>query len=178
MNNSFSSQSARQIQIAIGRAASAVLADEYAETTPIPTRVSGVPALQVLFYRESGPPGDRKVSAPDYCMRISPSTGQVQRFWACGPDDFGIAGQPRPVPGAGIPSGMTAEEFVRKQDRLLDIGNDVWDAYFRSNGEDRLDRDLAKEYLVLFLETTRAEIVPWVVESSPDFFEWIKKRSE
>jgi hypothetical protein len=174
-NNHF--LSADELRKIAGATSGAVLPDEDADTLPVPHKDAdhGLVIL-VLYYRESGPPRQRTVKPPHHAMFLDPRSGKVLRFWACRPEDLGIEMPPKPVPGAGIPAGMTSEEFLTKRQRFLDISPAVWEAF--ASGATELPnniRSLIEEYKSLFLQITKAEVAPFYVEAAPDFFGWLEQ---
>jgi hypothetical protein len=169
-------KSAHELRRIVGSVAGAVLPDEIAQTLPIPKKSKSALVIQVLFYREGGPPGNRKVSLPHYAMYLDPVTGKVLRFWAIRPQEMGISEPLQAVPGAGIdPPNMTGMEFFHLRERLLDISAEVWEAY--ASGKTDFDESkgaLIREYRSIFLRITKKEVAPFYVMSSPDFFEWLR----
>lgn len=165
---------AADIKDIAGQTASSVLPDEAAETVPVPVRIGNGFAIQILFYREFGAPGTRRVQPPDHCMWVHPESGKVLRFWACKPAEIGLENGVPVIPGAGTPQGMTAESYATKEERLLAISSSVWSAFLE--GKTPIDPDrsqLAREYRRLFLETTKAEVAGFTVAAASDFFHWL-----
>lgn len=169
-------KSAHEVRTIVGSVTAAVLPDETASTLPIPKRTESALVIQVLFYRESGPPGNRKVSLPHYAMYLDPVTGKVLRFWAIHPQDVGITEPLQAVPGAGIdPPTMTGMEFFHLRQRLLDISAGVWGAYASGRTDfDDATRAVIREYEGIFLRITKKEVAPFYVMSSPHFFTWLR----
>lgn len=171
-------KSAQEIRIAAGKAAAATLPDEAAETLPVPRCIDGEYVIQILYYRERGNPGNRRVEPPDHCMRLDPWSGQVLRFWGCTPSEIGIEQGMLGIPGAGFPIGMTAQEFIAKEERLVTISTSVWRAFFDGRvPTDATTLDLVREYRRLFLETNKAEVANYTVAAAPDFFQWLEAAS-
>lgn len=161
------------IKDAAGRVASRVLPDEVAETFPLPLKSNGRDYFQILYYREAGPPGKRIVHAPHYCMRLDAYTAEVVRFWNCTPDEIGIGHAP-PFDPPGIREGMTAEEFVEKDEQLASLSPHVARLFF----DESTDLDLrsiatVKEYFELLLEINSKDQATFMINASPDFFSWL-----
>lgn len=174
MTNPKQLKTATEILTIAGKTASSILPDEAAETLPVPRRVNERFVIQILYYREFGSPGERRVEAPDHCMWLEPESGKVIRFWACALDELGIPNRPDAVPGAGIRPGMTAEEYTRNHERIAAISQSVWAAFIHGGIPDDPDtRRLAREYRRLVLETTKAEVAAYLVAAAPDFFRWL-----
>ena len=172
-------KSADELRKAAGTIAGRVLPDEVAETLPIPLRVGDHLVILILYYRETGPRGRPVVHLPDHAMHLDPVTANVLRFWACRPEDVGIEPPLKPVPGAGIRPGMTSAEFVEKRNRFLAISPHVWELF--ASGAATFDSEssaMVREYLRLFLEITKAEVAPFYVAATPDFFNWLHKIAE
>ena len=175
MTNSQDLKTARDIRELAGRVASVSLPDEMAETLPVPTRVSGTKAIQILYYSEVGRPDHRKVMPPEHCLLLDAESGALLRFWACRPEEFGMTSRPAAVPGAGISADVSVDEYIDKEDRVLEISLPVWREFFAGGvPDDPAMRELAREYRQLFLETTKAEVAPYVVGAAADFFQWLE----
>jgi hypothetical protein len=167
-------KSAQELREIAGSIAAVSLPDEIADTLPVPRRVSGKRAVQILYYRESGPPERRRLTPPEQCLLLDAHSGQLLRFWACRPEELGILPTTPAVPGAGIRDGMTVDEYVEKEERLLAISRPLWQAFFEGAAdEDAATRARALEYQQLFLETNDAEVAKFLVASAPDFFRWL-----
>jgi hypothetical protein len=179
MTNAKQLKTAEEIRLSAGKVASAVLPDEIAETLPVPKRTSGQLAVQILYYRESGRPGNRRVQAPEHCMLLDAESGKLIRFWACTAEELGIDRQSPVVAGAGVRPGMTAEEYSAREDRLLAISQPIWSAFFTGQtSEDSATRALAREYRQLFLESTKAEVAHFVVGAAGEFFKWLEATAQ
>ena len=167
-------KTAQEIRTVAGRAASSVLPDEAAETIPVPKRLDGKSFIQILYYRQVGSPGERKSQPPDHCMLIDPESGKVVRFWRCTPSEIGLDKAPPTIAGAGIQSGMTTEEYVANEERLLAISQPVWKAFFRGSVPDASDtRALVQEYRQLFQQTATAEEAAFTRAAAVEFFQWL-----
>ena len=174
MPNSKEIKTAQEIRELAGRVTAVSLPDEIAETLPVPKRVSGTNAIQILYYREVGVPDKRRVTPPEHCLLLDAESGALLRFWACRPEELGITPRAAAVPGAGVSDQMSIDEYIDKEDRLLDISRPVWQAFFAGGvPDDPATRELAREYRQLFLETTKAEVAPFVVAAAADFFQWL-----
>lgn len=168
--------SVEKLREAAGRAASAVLPDEAAETLPVVTRTEhhGLSVL-IMFFKMSGrPPAPPTVSPPTHAVWLDPRTGKVQRFRACKPEDLGLT-EPLPkVPGAGegIMDGM--EKFLERRDRFFELSPLVWAAF--ESDVVTLDEDMREtvaEYYALFLQIVIPEVAPFYTGGAADFFAWI-----
>jgi hypothetical protein len=161
-----------------GRAASAVLPDEVANTFPVPVLLGGRGLLQILYYRETGSPGQRIIHNPHYCMRLDPYTAQVVRFWPCEPHEIGGDEVPVVVP-PGMPERLTVEDFIKKQRRLASLSPEVIELYF--DNVEQLDLPAVasvKEYYDLFFATHGKKQATFVVNAAPDFFRWLQLHVE
>jgi len=169
-------KSVMDLQESAGTAATAVLPDEVAETFPAPVRSDGHVYIQILYYREVGPPGKRVVHAPHYCMRLDPYTAKVVRFWACSPQEIGIGVNTQSISPPGIRDGMTAEEFTEKVERLSTLSPRVWELFFNNaTPADPQTLAMLEEYRNLFLATHNKEQSKWVIGASREFFSWLEK---
>ena len=168
-------KSAHELREIQGATASAVLPVEVAYTLPFPKKTEAGIMVEVLFYNEKGPPGQRVVSLPHYAMHLDPKTGIILRFWAIRPEEMGIVEPLTPVPGAGIDPNLTSDEFFILRQRFLDISNVVWEAYASGKSEfEASAKAIIKEYETLFLRITKREVAPFYVASSPHFFNWLR----
>jgi hypothetical protein len=167
---------AERIRELAGAAASKALPDELAETLPVPIRVNGVVELLIMFYRETGPPGQRTVNPPDYAMRLDPFTGKVIRLWSCEPEDLGIVDPNAFVEGVGVRPAMGWKEFTTMRKRFLAISPLVWQAWAGgSAGNDPATRELAREYRDLFRAITVGRVAPFYVQAAAPFFSWLNE---
>ncbi len=167
--------SADEIRRIAGSTSAAVLPDEDADTFPIPVRVGGGVVILVMYYKETGRPGQRVVHPPHYAMHLDGETGKVLRFWAVTPDELGIRTPLTPVPGAGTDPAMAVDERIRRRDRFLALSPDLWKAF--AAGSKQVDGAVAaaaREYLDIFLTITKKEVAPFYVGASPAWFEWLR----
>lgn len=164
-----------KLREAAGRAASAVLSDETAETLPVVTRTEhGLSALIMYFAMSGRPPAPPTVKPPSHAMWLDPRTAKVQRFWACKPEDLGLTDPLPKIPGAGdgIMDGM--DKFMARRARFFELSPAVWSAF--DSGATTLDepaREQVAEYYALFLQIVIAPVAPFYTGGAADFFTWI-----
>lgn len=167
--------SVEKLREAAGRAASAVLPDEAAETLPVVTKAEHGLSVLIMFFKMSGrPPAPPTVSPPTHAVWLDPRTGKVQRFRACKPEDLGLT-EPLPkVPGAGdgIMDGM--EKFMERRARFFELSPLVWAAFEDgSTAVSEVARETVAEYYALFLQIVIPEVAPFYTGGAADFFAWI-----
>jgi hypothetical protein len=144
------------------------------ETFPIPVRIGSRVVLLVMYFKVSGRPGNSEIHPPHHAMHIDGETGQILRFWATKPEELGIVGPLKPVPGLG------GEELepVPGQLEKLDFRNahspEVWAAYAAGRTDvDPATAATVKKYRDTFFATTMDRIVPLYLAASPDYFQWL-----
>lgn len=169
------SLSAHEIRDIAARTAATQLPLETAATLPVPLRAEGGLVALVIYFNETGPRTNRVVHPPSHAMRIDAATGKVLRFEATTPEKLGIPQPSVPVPGAGVNRSWTGLQFAQHRDRFLDLSRDVWLAFAAGGTSvDAATRDLAREYLELFLALTTPAVAPFYVGAAKDFFAWLR----
>ncbi len=163
-----------QVREAAGRAASAVLPDEAAETMPVVTGTADGVRVLVLFYRMIGPPRRGTPTLPTHAMWLDPVTAKVVRFAKITPDEVGLRAPLPPVPGVNADmSDMNV--FLDRRARFFAISPDVWEAFAQGaaapSGE---AAGLVTEYWDLFKTLVHPDIAPYYVGAAKDFFDWVR----
>lgn len=162
-----------RVREAAGRAVSAVLPDEIAETMPVATRTpDGVRAL-VLYYRMVGPPPNGKPTLPTHAMHLDPATAKVIRLWKVTPDEVGLRAPLAPVPG--VDADMSdMNRFIDRRARFFAISPDVWEAFAQGGSPSGEGAGLVKEYWTLFRQLVHPSIAPYYTGAAKDFFDWVR----
>lgn len=166
-------QSADELRRIAGAIAAKLLPLEIAQTLPVLVRHGPGFAVIVLFYPETGRPNRRTVSPPTHAMLLDAASGGLIRFWQTSAEELGIVQPCVPVAGAGIPPGMSTDEFIRMRDRFLAISADVWTMFAYPGPPDPTGRELVAEFRLLFLKITKSEVAPFYVGAAAEFFAWV-----
>lgn len=162
-----------RVREAAGRAASAVLPDEIAETMPVATKTPDGAVVLVLFYRMVGPPPRGTPTLPTHAMHLDPASAKVLRFWKVTPDEIGLRGRLPPVPGVDCDmSNMDA--FLDRRARFFAISPDVWEAFAKGGAPSGEDASLVREYWALFSQLVHPTIAPYYTGAAKDFFDWVR----
>lgn len=165
---------AEEIRVIAGKAASAVLPDEVAETLPVVTNTEHGVRVLVLYYRILGRPPQGRPTLPTHAMLIDGRSGKVERFWALAPGELGLTPPLAKVAGAAADM-SNINTFIDRRNRFLELSPDVWLAFeARSASTDAATRAKVEEYWQLFKQITQPDIAAYYTHAAKDFFDWVR----
>lgn len=159
----------RTVLLRLGEAASARIPTGFAHTLPCPLRADPHAPLRCVYYAESGRPGQRTVHPPEWVADLDGASGAVLRFAPCNGEP-GTTPPFIPVPGAGIDPTMDGDTFWRRRERVYDLLPATWEHYARHAPRAPDDDELLRVWWTI----TKAEVAPFQVGVTPDFFHWLR----
>jgi hypothetical protein len=144
------------------------------ETFPIPVRLGSRVVLLVMYYKIQGPRGDCRIDPPHHAMHMDGETGRVLRFWPTKPEELGIHGPLKPVPGLGGKEMDPVPEQLEKYAFRDAHSPEVWAAYAAGRTDvDPATAAMVKQYRDTFFALTMDRVAPLYLAASPDYFQWL-----
>lgn len=147
-----------------------------AQTLPLPTKKGETVAIVILYYNEPFHFGKEIVEPPHHKITIDAGTGEVIENHEVTPPDFGMSqANLEPAEGFGLDPNMTSDEFWYLVDRFYEISPRVWEMYKTQSVQ---NRDILREYHVIFRRIAKAPLVPYYKIVASDLFDWLSKKLE
>jgi hypothetical protein len=157
--------------------ASGTVPDEWRQSLPVPVRRDGLSVVFFFVPQRARPGQPNLLGAPDYRSRLRAGDGRLLSLDSVGHDPVPGEATPNDVIGEfGLPPGVTAAEFMERQQELF-AAYDVLLPFF-ADGETTLGangRDWARHFLQLFELLSEPPLRPYYTQYGGEFFAWVAR---